>query len=132
MEGKHTFGFFLKIFKKYGRQHLPTKPQKVQRKRQSKKQHTKPKKLSSEKKRLRGRRGQERRERILNRDSCICRHCSKPFPKNELIVDHIIPLFEGGADKDDNLQLLCLHHNAIKTRKELQRYKKYHHPSVRQ
>jgi 5-methylcytosine-specific restriction endonuclease McrA len=37
----------------------------------------------------------------------ICRICLKMFPKEELTVDHIVPVFKGGTNDLVNLQLLC-------------------------
>ena len=45
------------------------------------------------------------RERIIARDGAACRKCGKMVGRLE--VDHIVPLFLGGAESDENRQLLC-------------------------
>ena len=41
--------------------------------------------------------------------------CSVPgCRRKDIHADHIIPLANGGLDCRDNLQPLCLHHNASK------------------
>ena len=59
------------------------------------------------------------RRRILDRDGWRCRHCGRP---GRLEVDHIRPLWKGGAPYDgDNLQVLCRGCHIRKTRKESKR-----------
>lgn len=57
--------------------------------------------------RLRGRAGQARRLRIWSLNP-HCADCGKltAWPKG-FQIDHRIPLFKGGPDTDDNLQVLC-------------------------
>lgn len=43
---------------------------------------------------------QRRAKRILYRDEGVCHICHRP---GATIVDHVIPLEEGGPDNDDNL-----------------------------
>lgn len=45
------------------------------------------------------------RERILARDGAACRKCGKMVGRLE--IDHIVPLHLGGAESDENRQLLC-------------------------
>ncbi|HEY0062981.1 MAG TPA: HNH endonuclease signature motif containing protein [Telluria sp.] len=53
--------------------------------------------------RLRGSAGVLDRERIKRRDCGQCQVCKRPG----YIVDHIVPLWEGGSDADTNKQLIC-------------------------
>lgn len=59
--------------------------------------------------RLRGRQGQARRLRLWSADP-FCAKCDRltDYPHG-FEVDHIVPLHQGGADDDSNLQLLCVH-----------------------
>lgn len=55
--------------------------------------------------RLRGRAAMKRTDRIKLRDRYTCQGCGRVT--QELEVDHIVPLWQGGADVDANLQSLC-------------------------
>lgn len=48
-----------------------------------------------------------KRERILVRDAFVCQTCKRVVSGHEANVDHIVPLEDGGSDRDDNLQTLC-------------------------
>lgn len=54
---------------------------------------------------------QKIRDRIFRRDSglCQCDECQAPgvLPRIGEVVDHRVPLWEGGSDTDDNRQLLA-------------------------
>lgn len=68
--------------------------------------------------RKRGRAGQEQRARRF-RMHPICAHCKaegRIIATDE--IDHVKPLFQGGADDDDNVQGLCRRCHAIKSAKE--------------
>ena len=57
--------------------------------------------------RLRGRKLQARRRRLLSANP-LCEKCSTldhPVAATEL--DHVVPLWKGGPDVEDNLQRLC-------------------------
>ena len=70
--------------------------------------------------RVRGRAAQQNRERILKRDNGLCVHCTAAGKLTEATeVDHIIPLFKGGADSDDNKQCLCHACHSVKTARDL-------------
>lgn len=58
--------------------------------------------------RITGRALQDRRLRIWSRDP-RCAHCGKlvSYPEG-FELDHVIPLFRGGQDTDDNCQVLCV------------------------
>ena len=57
--------------------------------------------------RQRGRKWMARRARLLS-DSPLCRACTLAGRLRAATeVDHIVPLYRGGADDDDNLQPLC-------------------------
>jgi 5-methylcytosine-specific restriction protein A len=59
-----------------------------------------------------------KRERILVRDAFVCRACGRVVSGHEANVDHIVPLEDGGSDRDDNLQTLCRSCHGKKTRGE--------------
>jgi len=54
--------------------------------------------------RIVGREHSRIRLRILVRDGAACVKCGKGV---NLVVDHIVPLFRGGVEGDENRQLLC-------------------------
>lgn len=66
--------------------------------------------------RLRGRAAMDRSARIKLRDNYTCRECVRVTSAIE--VDHIVPLWQGGPDTDDNLQCLCIDCHAAKTARE--------------
>ena len=54
-----------------------------------------------------GRALQERRLRIWSRDPhCAC--CGRLVAMHEFELDHIVALVNGGADTDENCQVLCI------------------------
>jgi 5-methylcytosine-specific restriction endonuclease McrA len=58
-------------------------------------------------KRLRGRKLQERRKRLLMRWP-LCVHCEAQGRVTvATVLDHIVALVNGGTDTEDNLQPLC-------------------------
>lgn len=68
--------------------------------------------------RLRGRAGQQQRLRRL-RQHPLCAECQKlGIARATDQIDHIVPLAQGGADDDDNVQGLCFEHHAEKTARE--------------
>lgn len=68
--------------------------------------------------RLRGRRGMERRLRIL-RAHPLCAECERRGRVTEaMVVDHVMPLWAGGADADHNLQSLCFACHDAKSARE--------------
>lgn len=71
--------------------------------------------------RIRGSALQKVRDRILTRDSGICRCADcratgRLRPAHE--VDHIVPLWENGTNDDSNLQAINAECHAIKTGRE--------------
>lgn len=52
-----------------------------------------------------------RRERVFARDGGICLRCGSA---EDLTLDHIVSLADGGSNRDDNLQTLCLPCNQAK------------------
>ena len=48
---------------------------------------------------------------LVERDGEFCQKCGT---KEDLTVDHIVPLSRGGENELSNLQLLCRHHNQAK------------------
>lgn len=66
--------------------------------------------------RKRGYAGVKDRERIRERDCGLCQECLRQHRTTLGIdVDHIIPLWEGGPDTDENKELLCLEHHQEKS-----------------
>ena len=57
--------------------------------------------------RRRGRRSRNIRELLYGRQGGDCNLCRVHFEPRNLTLDHVIPKAHGGADDDDNLQLLC-------------------------
>ena len=70
-------------------------------------------------KRTRGRTLQRLRERVLRADPlcAACMAAGRIRPATDL--DHIVPIFKGGTDDDENLQGLCAECHAEKTRADL-------------
>jgi len=69
--------------------------------------------------RIRGRILQRLRTRIMQ-DQPLCRMCDeKGFVTPGAEMDHIVPLFKGGSNDDDNLQMLCVECHLAKTAKDL-------------
>lgn len=67
--------------------------------------------------RLRGRAGVARRARWLM-EHPLCEYCRRETPQRITVgveVDHVVPLAEGGADEESNLQTLCLWHHRVKS-----------------
>lgn len=72
-------------------------------------------------KRTTGRKLQQQRYELFCREP-FCRECNrKGFLRQAVIRDHIVPLAEGGADDDDNIQPLCQPCSDIKTAAERER-----------
>lgn len=64
--------------------------------------------------RRRGRRSRNIRELLYGRQGGDCNLCRVHFEPRNLTLDHVIPKAHGGADDDDNLQLLCAACNGVK------------------
>lgn len=58
----------------------------------------------------------DRREKIIRKQDGVCKraYCEEPA----VDVDHIIPLWAGGSNRDDNLEGLCVPHHKQKTAAE--------------
>ena len=67
-------------------------------------------------KRIRGRALGRIRDRVLLRDCYTCRVCGRV--STALEVDHIVPLYLGGAESDENRQSLCPRCHDKKTERE--------------
>lgn len=63
-----------------------------------------------------GRPWRRRRAEILLRDQYTCKVCD--LTTNQLEVDHIVNLAQGGSDDDDNLQAICIPCHKAKTARE--------------
>jgi 5-methylcytosine-specific restriction enzyme A len=44
----------------------------------------------------------------------ICYHCEQKFPKEELTMDHLIPLSRGGRSSKKNIVVSCKQCNSLK------------------
>lgn len=60
-----------------------------------------------------------RRFAIFARDNFACRYCGAQSDQMRLVVDHIIPVAEGGSSEDDNLITACDACNQGKAAKRL-------------
>lgn len=60
------------------------------------------------------------RDQILARDLYTCQVCGKVADADQLDVDHIVNIAQGGSDDKSNLQTLCKPCHKIKTQKESQ------------
>lgn len=60
----------------------------------------------------------EQRDWILIRDLCRCVYCGwtppRLFDLNMLVIDHVVPLCDGGTYADENLVTACWDCNAAK------------------
>lgn len=56
---------------------------------------------------LRGRKLQETKRRILERDDYTCQQCKKLVEYDDSKLDHTVPLTRGGTHDDSNLATLC-------------------------
>ena len=54
------------------------------------------------------------RANIFARDRNICQYCGKPFTRNELSIDHVIPRSYGGKSLWDNVVCSCFNCNRKK------------------
>lgn len=60
----------------------------------------------------------KRRASFLERNP-LCRECEKEGRVTAATVpDHIVPLWKGGPDTEENLQPLCQPHHDVKTAEE--------------
>lgn len=55
------------------------------------------------------------RYEVLRRDNHACRYCGAQAPEATLVVDHVMPVALGGADKAENLVAACRDCNAGKS-----------------
>jgi hypothetical protein len=62
------------------------------------------------------------KEDIFKRDDFTCVYCGKKYPPDQLVLDHRIPLSEGGSDDSDNLATSCLQCHLKKADKVLDEY----------
>jgi len=58
-----------------------------------------------------------RRSALLIKQARACAGCGCPVG-DDAIIDHVVPLGDGGADRWENLQLLCRPCHAVKTKEE--------------
>jgi 5-methylcytosine-specific restriction protein A len=75
--------------------------------------------LTTSTQRKRGSAGVKDRNRIRERDCGMCQHCkAQGIARLGTQVDHVIALWAGGSDADDNKQLLCDPCHDAKTKRE--------------
>jgi 5-methylcytosine-specific restriction protein A len=68
--------------------------------------------------RIRGRTLQRRRERVLS-ERPLCVECERAGRVAAAMhLDHVVPLWQGGADDESNLQGLCVACHEAKTSRE--------------
>lgn len=58
------------------------------------------------------------RKQVIRRDGGRCQLCPTDRPTPGAVVDHIVPIVNGGTDDMSNLQLLCTPCHNAKTRDE--------------
>ncbi|MGV7210489.1 HNH endonuclease [Oxalobacteraceae bacterium A2-2] len=69
--------------------------------------------------RKRGSAGVRDRQSIRERDEGMCQECKRQGrTRLGSAVDHIVPLWQGGSDEDDNKELLCTPCHDAKTAQE--------------
>jgi 5-methylcytosine-specific restriction enzyme A len=56
---------------------------------------------------------------VLNRDGYKCVFCGRSSQETSLEIDHIFPFSQGGSNKPDNLQTLCIDCNRGKGARNL-------------
>ncbi len=44
---------------------------------------------------------------IFLRDQCTCQYCGRAFTKNQLTLDHVIPIVQGGQKSWENIVTAC-------------------------
>ncbi|HYW75710.1 MAG TPA: HNH endonuclease [Gammaproteobacteria bacterium] len=44
---------------------------------------------------------------LFRRDRNLCMYCGEQFPSRELTRDHVVPLFQGGPDRWENVVTAC-------------------------
>ena len=47
------------------------------------------------------------RSNVFSRDNYVCQYCEKKFPKNDLTLDHVIPISKGGDTSWENVTTSC-------------------------
>ena len=68
-----------------------------------------------------GRTLRKRNARVKASAGYICNHCGiVTYPEN-LEVDHIQPIYQGGADSNENLQVLCVDCHKDKSADEMRK-----------
>ena len=56
------------------------------------------------------------RRRTIDRDKSTCQRCRKVLDRDEVTIDHIVPLSQGGPRLSlDNLQCLCWECHVVKS-----------------
>ena len=69
--------------------------------------------------RKRGRQALADRARVMRRDKGLCQDClARGVLTLATEVDHIVPLFKGGDDSDDNKAAICADCHQLKTRSD--------------
>ena len=71
--------------------------------------------------RLRGRANQQRRHRVFTRNPLCVPCAAQGRVRVATIADHVVPLAQGGADDESNLQGICKACHRVKTQGEAAR-----------
>lgn len=61
------------------------------------------------------------RDRIVERDGTVCTYCSTT--EGPFVVDHIVPLAQGGTNDDENLCVACRYCNSSKAGKTVEEWR---------
>jgi len=57
------------------------------------------------------------KQKVYEKQNCICKICKKHFELSEMEADHITPWHEGGKTTEENCQMLCKNCNRRKSGK---------------
>ena len=68
---------------------------------------------------LTGKYKKEVKEKLYGKQYGLCSGCKQYFNFVHFEIDHIIPRSKGGADAEDNLQLLCNYCNKVKADRDM-------------
>jgi len=72
------------------------------------------------------------KEYVFERDDYTCQYCRKRFPKNQLTIDHLIPLAHGGIDELTNYVTACKCCNEKKSSTSLTQFARYINIDIKQ
>lgn len=58
------------------------------------------------------------KEVLIKRDGAKCKWCNTPLERDEMTIDHLIPIKNGGGNGIKNLRILCEDCHIMKTKAE--------------